>query len=129
MTWNHNIDEVPRDGSHVLMATTDGKRYLTRWLAPTKFTPSGRFDGFSENAKTLLAWASVPEHPFAAASQGEVALQSPGGSIGANAGGGHVDDSENAHSVAAGEQSEDSSSPDHLIVHKHVFLEDCGSGA
>lgn len=63
--WNHDLSEAPRDGSHVLMATTDGKRYLTRWLEPTKFTPKGRFDGFPENAKTLLAWASVPEHPNA----------------------------------------------------------------
>ncbi len=136
MIWNHDISAAPRTGSHFLMATTDGKRFLTRWLEPTKFTPNGRFDGFSESAKTLLAWCAVPEHPFAAASQGEAAAHSPESETdreaaeqraGANAGGGHVTDGENTHSVAAGEHV--NSSPAPLITHHHIFLGDAGSGA
>lgn len=109
--WNHNLSEAPRDGSHVLMATTDGKRYLTRWLAPTKFTPSGRFDGFSENAKTLLAWCSVPEHPFQAKASGD--------------NGATVQDFEDTADCVTGDASRPSRGGDTPAF----ILEDCGSGA
>ncbi len=104
--WNHDISAAPRTGSHFLMATTDGKRFLTRWLEPTKFTPKGRFDGFSENAKTLLAWCEIPEHPHHQSDAGEVAAVKGKARLA------------NAESVepSASEQ-------------KHHFLDDCGSGA
>ena len=130
MIWNHDISTAPRDGSQFLMATTDGKRFLTRWLEPTKGTPAGRFDGFPEKSKTLLAWCGVLGHPFAAATRGEAAAPAPTdvslpvderSGEGANAGGGHVTDGENAQPVSAGGA---------IVTSAPAFiLDDCGSGA
>ncbi|MFJ6322296.1 MULTISPECIES: hypothetical protein [unclassified Rhizobium] len=59
--WNHDISAAPRD-RQILMRTTRGdKVFVTNWLEPTKHTPNGRFNGCSENAKTLLAWCEIPE--------------------------------------------------------------------
>lgn len=129
--WNHDISAAPRTGSHILMATTDGKRYLTRWLAPTKFTPSGRFDGFSENAKTLLAWASVPEHPNFRANAGEEATSTmSAASSDPVSRADDVRERQHASTVeftddcrqGGNEQAAAASVPDFI-------LEDCGSGA
>jgi hypothetical protein len=108
MTWNTALDEAPRD-RHVLMATTDGKRYLTRWLIPTKFTPNGRWDGFSESPKTLLAWCAVPEHPNHKSDAGEFAAVKGKARLA------------NATSVEP--------SASGLITHHHILLDDAGSGA
>jgi hypothetical protein len=131
MTWNFDLTSAPRNGSHILMETTDGKRYLTKWLAPTKFTPNGRFDGFSENAKTMLAWCAVPEHPNhiqerpsindeASPEAGPQAEASLAG-IGAGTLAGREGRRE-GEAASAG-------LPTNLIVHKHIFLDDAGSGA
>ena len=63
MTWNLNLSEAPRDGTRFLMATAKGETLITKWLQPTKHTPDGRFDGFPENANSLLAWCELPLHP------------------------------------------------------------------
>lgn len=132
MTWSFDLTTAPRDGHHFLMATTDGKRYLTRWLTPTKFTPAGRFDGFPENAKTLRAWCAVPEHPDAeihespskndkacskAVPQDEPSPAGIGSELPAGREGRHEGEAASADL------------PANLITHKHIFLDDCGSGA
>jgi hypothetical protein len=109
--WNHDINAAPRTGSHFLMATTDGKRFLTRWLEPTKFTPKGRFDGFSENAKTLLAWCAVPEHPFQAKASDD------NGATG------------QADKVPADSVTGDASRPSRGGDTPAFIIDDCGSGA
>ena len=67
MNWNFSMADAPRDGRQILVATRtpkDSKKlFLTSWLEPTKHTPAGRFDGFSENSEALLAWCEVPMHP------------------------------------------------------------------
>lgn len=57
--WSFDMTAAPR-GRQILVRTTKGETVLTSWLQPNRFTPSGRFDGFPENAKTLLAWCEVP---------------------------------------------------------------------
>ena len=61
--WNLDLTTAPRDGSQILMATSKGERVITKWLQPTKHTPSGRFDGFPENANSPMAWCELPLHP------------------------------------------------------------------
>lgn len=58
--WSFDMSAAPRD-RQILIRSTKGETILTRWIEPTKFTPAGRFGGFPENAKTLLAWCEVPE--------------------------------------------------------------------
>ncbi len=44
-----------------MRTTRDGdKVFVTNWLEPTKHCPNGRFNGFPENAKSLLAWCEIP---------------------------------------------------------------------
>lgn len=155
MTWNFDLNTIPR-GRHetrtrkigdktqeydvfiperVLLAHNDCRVYATYWIEPTKFTPRGRWAGWVEGVEPV-AWMPYPEHPFAAASQGEAAAPAPTNvslpadersGDGTNAGGGHVNDGETANPETAGERV--SSSPAPLITHKHIFLDDCGSGA
>lgn len=65
--WNFDFSTAPRDGSQILVSTSteaDKKKlFITKWLEPTKYTPNGRFDGFSENSNSLLAWCELPLHP------------------------------------------------------------------
>ncbi|MFP5078276.1 hypothetical protein ACLE20_13290 [Rhizobium sp. YIM 134829] len=67
MIWNLDIAAAPRDGRQILVATSDRRDeehfFLTRWIKPTKRAPAGRFNGFSENSKVLLAWCELPLHP------------------------------------------------------------------
>lgn len=59
--WNFDISAAPRDRQILMRTTRDGdKVFVTNWLEPTKHCPNGRFNGFSENAKTLPAWCEIP---------------------------------------------------------------------
>jgi len=59
--WNFDIASAPRDRQILMRTTRDGdKVFVTNWLEPTKHCPSGRFNGFPENAKSLLAWCDIP---------------------------------------------------------------------
>ncbi|MBB3521084.1 hypothetical protein [Rhizobium sp. BK456] len=181
MTWNHDISAAPRgqqvtvtrkvrtaEGSvdrdftehHVApvwLARADGKVVRSYWVPATKQS-TGRWAGFAENEQPV-AWQVfvTPEHPFAAASQGEAAAPSEAsvnplsrsGSGGANTGGSDVDgsaerasrQSNNTTHPAGGIEAgidasfidETASGPDvkraPLINRDHVFLDDVGSGA
>lgn len=65
MDWNFDFDAAPRDGRQILVATTGDARklFLTKWLEPNNYVPTGRWDGFPPSSKTLLAWQDVPDHP------------------------------------------------------------------
>lgn len=58
--WSSDISAAPRDRQILMRTTRSNQVFVTNWLEPTKHTPSGRFNGFSENAKTLLAWCEIP---------------------------------------------------------------------
>jgi len=60
MSWSFDISAAPRDRQILMRTTRSNQVFVTNWLEPTKHTPNGRFNGFSENAKTLLAWCDVP---------------------------------------------------------------------
>ncbi len=61
MSWNFDISAAPRDRQILMRTSRDGdKVFVTNWLEPTKHCPNGRFNGFSENAKSLLAWCEIP---------------------------------------------------------------------
>lgn len=82
MTWNFNISEAPRGRDEIqtrtikgekqeyevfvperiLAANKDGKVYATHWLKPNKFTPTGRWAGWSEH-DVPVAWMHYPLHP------------------------------------------------------------------
>lgn len=128
MIWNHNMSAAPLDADILAAHPTKDEVYATRWNAPTKHTPSGWWSGFSA-AVPPVAWQPWPEHPFAAATQGEAAAPAPANvslpvdersGEGASEGGGHVTASGNAHPISAGE----------LVNSSPVFLlDDVGSGA
>lgn len=65
MNWNFDMSAAPRDGSQILVATNaDGQKlFITKWLPPNNYTPNGRFDGFSMDSESLLAWSLLPSHP------------------------------------------------------------------
>lgn len=126
MTWNHDIPSAPRDGSRFLMATTDGNIFFTRWLKPNKFTPNGRFDGFSENAKTLMAWHDVPKHPSAEINSLETA------STGAVTGWVDPPSTETGSSDLRDANSAETNGGTRVTAGEtatHFILDDCGSGA
>jgi hypothetical protein len=142
--WNFDLSSAPRDGRHVLMATTNGKRFLTRWIEPNKFTPNGRWDGFPENAKTLLAWCGVPDHPDHESPRkaAEAGSESDGDAVGrptserqpktVGSEDGGVTGGESAATISADEaerMGHYTTRGGGLITHKHIFLDDCGSGA
>lgn len=84
MSWSSDFSKAPHDRQILVRTTGDkGRTFLTHWLKPNQWTPKGRFDGFPENAKTLLAWCEVPVFEM---------------------------------------------EREPLLVHKHIFLEDAGSG-
>ncbi|NLS19870.1 hypothetical protein HGP16_25355 [Rhizobium sp. P40RR-XXII] len=59
--WSLDIASTPRDRQILMRTTRDGdKVFVTNWLEPTKHCPNGRFNGFPENAKSLLAWCEIP---------------------------------------------------------------------
>jgi hypothetical protein len=135
---DRSVEETRRE--YILAVHADGTVVQSYWIPP-RYTQSGalldgnRWSDFSVG-RDPIAWAPWPVFDFAAASQGEAAVTAPtnvslpvGGRSGegVNAGGGHVTDGENAQPEKAGERV--SSSPVPLIVHKHIFLDDCGSGA
>lgn len=154
MTWNFDMSSAPR-GRHVtqtriikgepqqfdvfimervlLAHPTDGKVYATYWIEPNKFTPNGRWSGWSEGVEPL-AWMPYPVHPFAAASQGEAAVPSTenvnprdSGGSGANEGGEDVDRS----AMRAGLCGTQNLEPTGPVAERatHFILDDCGSGA
>lgn len=47
----------------VIIATIKGEVVKSRWLPPTTHTPSGRWDGFPENATSIRAWMEWPIAP------------------------------------------------------------------
>ena len=61
MSWNHDISAAPKDRQILMRTTRSNQVFVTNWLEPTKHTPNGRFNGFSENAKTIFAWCEIPE--------------------------------------------------------------------
>lgn len=67
MAWNFDFKTAPRDGRQILVSTSTEadkeKLFITKWLEPTKHTPTGRFDGFPERSNSLLAWCELPLHP------------------------------------------------------------------
>ncbi|API52893.1 hypothetical protein BMW22_15820 [Rhizobium leguminosarum] len=133
MTWNHEIDTAPRDGSHVILAMPNKTTFRSYWC-----TPKGEPEHWCmlSHKNTPVAWMPWPEHPF----------QSPAGeSLGANAGGDDVDgsaaraarQSDNTHPAGGVESGIDGSFVDEtasgpdvkrapLIIHKHIFLDDVG---
>jgi hypothetical protein len=153
--WNHDMTTAPRgrtvtvmrntktkDGvirvpvqefepEHVWLASSCGKVIRSYWI-PANKNHDGYWPGFAQKGGTQpIAWQPfvTPVHPFASNERGEREGQSLDGglnSAGANTGGDHVTDGENAQPENAGEPV--SRSPA-LIEHKHIFLDDCGSGA
>lgn len=163
MTWNHDISAAPRghqvtvtrkvrtaDGyadrdfteHHVAplwLARADGKVVRSYWI-PAMKQSAGRRAGFAEDERPV-AWQHfvTPEHPFAAASQGEAAAPAPKNvslpevdmgwsGDGANVGGDDaLTDQTSDQPYNTGEEVNASPAPP--IAHKHIFLDDAGSGA
>lgn len=106
MTWNQNVSEAPTDRD-LWLATKCGKVIKTHWH--DKFG-SGRWVGLATREQSV-AWQEfvTPSHPF---------NQSDVGAVAAVTGKAQLANAESVEPPASG-----------LIVHKHIFLDDCGSGA
>lgn len=85
-TWNYNIDDAPK-GEYVERVTTTkdgkekayreydaptiwtasrcGKVIKSRWIAPNRYTKTGRWDGYSEG-ESPVAWMEyyIPDYPL-----------------------------------------------------------------
>lgn len=61
MTWNRDMAAAPRDKNVrlLLVHPKDNKVFLTSWLEPTKHTPKGRWNGWSEGVEAK-AWMHIP---------------------------------------------------------------------
>lgn len=132
--WNFDLTQAPRD-KPVWLATKCKKVLRSYYVRKTVCDPE-RWAGLGTK-EAPIAWQPyiVPEHPFAAATQGEAAATAPTNvslpvdersGERANAGGDNVTGVENAHQISAGELVSNSSAP---ILHKHMFLDDVGGGA
>lgn len=58
--WSLDVASAPKDRQILMRTTRSNQVFATNWLEPTKHTPNGRFNGFSENATTMLAWCEIP---------------------------------------------------------------------
>ena len=63
--WNFDITNIPRTGEQLWLAhPTDGKVYLTKFVQPTKLTPSGWWNGWKSKVEPI-AWQPFvrPNYP------------------------------------------------------------------
>ena len=58
-----DIENVPTDGSVVIIGTLAGEIFMSRFLAPDKHKPQGRWSGLNAGSWPV-AWAEVPTHPY-----------------------------------------------------------------
>lgn len=135
MSWNHNLDETPLD-RRLWLATKCGKVSVTRWNEKRS-----AWDGLASGEQPI-AWQVhvVPEHPFAesprkaAEAVSERAAIQVGATI-ASAEAGVSGQPESIPATSSERASNDGlpvvtageTAP--LILHKHIFLDDVGSGA
>lgn len=122
MMWNHDIASAPKDRQILMRTTRSNQVFVTNWLEPTKHTPNGRFNGFSENAKTMLAWCEIPAFEN---SQTDAATSCPGIAILGRPEIENRSDQEASNSDASGEVQ------DEITIHlpTNFILDDVGSGA
>ncbi len=142
MNWSLDISSAPRDRQILMRTTRDGdKVFITNWIEPTKHCPNGRFNGFSENAKSLLAWCEIPDFEESPRKAAEAASERTAINPEAKA---SVD---NAATIApetatAGREMQVGSAPSGSVpatseggrdsVERHApqfIIDDCGSGA
>lgn len=128
MTWDHDLTTAPRDGSHVILAMPNKTTLRSYWC-----TPKGEPEHWCmlSHKNTPVAWMLWPTHPFetherpsindkASPEAGPQAEASPAGT-----GAGTLAGREGRHEGEAASAD----LPTNLIIHKHIFLDDIGSGA
>jgi hypothetical protein len=123
MTWSADFNAAPRDRQIIVMTkAAKGPAILfftTNWLEPDKSTRHrtvGRWNGFPENPKSLIAWTEIPEYQESGVTNPEpmdVIPRNGGGGEGHNTGGNHV--------TGGAERAP-------LITHRHIFLESMRQG-
>ena len=76
MNWNRDMSAAPRDKNIrlLLVHPKDNKIFLASWVEPTKYTPKGRWGGWSEGTEAK-AWMLAPE--FTDDEKAHVGLPSP----------------------------------------------------
>ena len=58
-----DIDAIPTDGRVVIIGTMAGEIFMSRYIAPDKHNPQGRWPGLA-TTQWPIAWAEVPGHPY-----------------------------------------------------------------
>jgi hypothetical protein len=64
VTLRTDIDQLPLDGSHVLVGTLRGEVLISRYVAANKHHPAGRWSGLA-STDWPVAWLEIPAHPYA----------------------------------------------------------------
>lgn len=132
MTWNFDISTAPRDGTHVILALPNKTTLRSYWCAP-----KGEPDHWCmlSHKNEPVAWMPWPEHPFQAKANDEAcetvpyegraeaqADASDGVELVSRVVGGRTPTATTEY----GRDSLERQAP--LIIHKHIFLDDAGSG-
>lgn len=58
-----DIDQVPLDGSRVIIGTMDGTILISRFCAPNEWHPAGRWVGLA-SYEWPVVWLEIPNHPY-----------------------------------------------------------------
>lgn len=59
-----DIENIPTDGTRVLVGTLAGEVFISRYIAPDSHNPNGRWPGIATNSWPVV-WAPIPRHPYA----------------------------------------------------------------
>lgn len=98
--WSFDMTAAPRDSTHVILALPNKTTLRSYWC-----TPKGEPEHWCmlSHKNEPVAWMLWPEHPFAAASQGEAAAKT--GAISGPTDGGENVESSVSHAARAGQTS------------------------
>lgn len=58
-----DIENIPTDGTRVLIGTMDGEILISYFRAADKWAPNGKWNGLSSTGWPI-AWAPIPTHPY-----------------------------------------------------------------
>lgn len=58
-----DIENMPTDGSVVIIGTMAGEVLFSRFMPPNKWHPGGRWQNLASGSWPV-AWAEVPTHPY-----------------------------------------------------------------